>query len=134
MQTYALTSAGVACPIIAGPDGFDPAACYKGPIPTGAAWIACPDDTLPGDTYDGTTWTKAPRPAVPITKLTFLRRFTAEERIAIRASTDPIIVDFLQLLDMASEVRVDDPDTVAALNYFEAQELLAAGRAAEILA
>ena len=68
-----------------------------------------------------------------LTKLQFLRRFTAQERIAIRASMNPAIADFLQLLDLAQDVRLDDPDTVAGVQYLEQETLLAAGRAAEIL-
>ena len=72
-------------------------------------------------------------PPEPITKLAFLRRFTAEERIAIRASVDPVIVDFMALLDLASEVRLDDPDTLVALGYLTCIGLLAPERADTIL-
>lgn len=68
-----------------------------------------------------------------LTKLQFLRLFTTGERIAIRASSDPVIVDFLQLLDLAQDVRLDDPDTIQGLHYLEAEGLIAPGRAAEIL-
>lgn len=81
-----------------------------------------------------------PEPEIPLqerevqlTKLQFLRRFTAPERIAIRASTNPIIVDFMSLLDLALDVRLDDPDTVAGVHYLEALNLIGEGRAAEIL-
>ena len=72
-------------------------------------------------------------PADPITKLAFLRRFTAEERIAIRASLDPVIVDFLSLLDLAQEVVTTDPDTQAGIEYLVAQGLLTLERAELIL-
>ena len=71
--------------------------------------------------------------AEPITKLTFLRRFTAEERIAIRASIDPGIVDFMTLLDLAEEVTATDPDTQAGIEYLVAQGLLTLERAEMIL-
>lgn len=71
---------------------------------------------------------------VQLTKLQFLRRFTTAERIAIRSSTNPVIVDFMQLLDLAQDVRLDDPDTVAGVNYLETLTLIGEGRAAEILA
>lgn len=79
-----------------------------------------------------------PQPEIPrevqLTKLQFLRRFTASERVAIRASSNPIIIDFMSLLDLALDVRLDDPDTIAGVNYLETLELIGAGRAAEILA
>jgi hypothetical protein len=71
---------------------------------------------------------------VQLTKLQFLRRFSQAERIAIRDSMNPIIVDFLKMLDLAQDVRLDDPDTIAGVGYLESLELIAAGRAAEILA
>ena len=78
-----------------------------------------------------------PPPETPremqLTKLQFLRLFTTAERIAIRASSDPVIVDFLQLLDLAQDVRLDDPDTVQGVHYLEAEGLIAHGRAHEIL-
>ena len=71
---------------------------------------------------------------ISLTQLEFLRRFSAEERIAIRSSDNPIIVDFLHLLNLAQEIKTDDPDTIAKVNYLETLNLIAEGRAAEILA
>ena len=68
-----------------------------------------------------------------LSRLSFMRRFTASERIAIRASVDPVIVDFMALLDLAGEVLVDDSDTQAGFSYLVAHGLLSAERAAEIL-
>lgn len=134
MQTYAYVQPDTAVyTTIQGPDGFSPSECYRGPLPSGE-WVVATDDILPGDTYVDGAFVKAPRPIQPITKLQFLRRFTAEERIAIRASTDPVIVDFMALLDLAEDVRVDDPDTTAAVAYLTALGLLATDRDAEILA
>lgn len=76
---------------------------------------------------------RAARAAVPLTPLEFARRLSAAERIAIRASIDPVVVDFLWMLDRAREVRLDDPDTIAGVGYLEAAGLLGAGRAAAIL-
>ena len=73
----------------------------------------------------------APR-EITLTQLAFLRRFTAQERIAIRSSSDPVIIDFLHLVNLAQDVNLDDLDTVAGLAYLEAQQLIAQGRAAEI--
>lgn len=72
-------------------------------------------------------------PAPILTQLAFLRRFTPEERIAIRASTDPVVQDFLHLLGL-QDIRLDDADTIAGVGYLESLGLLAAGRAAVVLA
>ncbi len=71
-----------------------------------------------------------------ITKLEYLRRFTVEERVAIRAAAEqnPVLADYLQLMELAQEINLDDPDTVAAVQLLEQAELIAAGRAAEVLA
>ena len=69
----------------------------------------------------------------PMTRLTFLRRFTAQERIAIRASNDPLIADFLHLLEMAQDIDLTDADTQMGVGYLEQQALIAEGRAVEIL-
>lgn len=69
------------------------------------------------------------------TKLEYLRRFSQAERIAIRtaAKAIPELEDYLQLLELATEVRSDDPDIMGALQMLEAGGLIAAGRAQEIL-
>ena len=127
-----LTTAGQVYTLIQGPTGFDPAACYVGQLPPGT-WQVAPDNIELGDQYQNGEWVLAPRPVLPLTRLEFLRRFTSAERIAIRASTDPVVVDFLSLLDAAQEVRTDDADTVAGIGYLATTGLLAAERAAEIL-
>lgn len=68
-----------------------------------------------------------------LTRLEFLTRFTVAERIAIRASTDPIVVDFMELLNMASNVDVGDQKTIDGVNYLASQNLIASSRVAEIL-
>lgn len=74
-----------------------------------------------------------PERSIILTQLEFLRLFTAEERIVVRLSTDSLVVDFLYLLNLAQDVKLDDPDTIAGVNYLESLGLLAEGRAAEIL-
>lgn len=69
---------------------------------------------------------------LPISKLAFLKRFTLAERIAIRASADPVVQDITKMLDLADYVTPNDGSSVAGLNYLESTGLLAAGRAAEI--
>jgi len=81
------------------------------------------------------TVTDVPVVAMTWTKLEYLRRFTQDERIAIRTAAKqvPQLEDYLALLELASEVRSDDPDIIAALTMLEGAGLLAAGRAQEIL-
>ena len=88
-----------------------------------------PDAVDPGLPVD------VPVKAMTWTKLEYLRRFTQEERIAIRgaAKVVPELEDYLQLLELASEVRSDDPDIAAALAMLEGAGLIGAGRAQEIL-
>lgn len=70
----------------------------------------------------------------PLSQLEFLRRLTVSERVAIRASADPVVIDFLHLLSLAQDVRLNDPDTIAGVNYLEQAGLLAEGRGWVILA
>lgn len=134
MQTYAFVqdSDNIVYTLIQGPDNFNPYECYKGSLPPGN-FILSPDNVLPGDSYINEQFVLLKRPTIPITKLAFLRRFTAEERIAIRNTSDPIINDFMELLNHAEEIIIDDPDIVAAVNYFESLELIAPSRKEEIL-
>lgn len=88
--------------------------------------------------FDGLTFTPpAPSPVVrdPISKLTFLSRFPAAKRIAIRqaVSTDPVIADCLGLLDMADSVSTDHADTQSMVGYLVSQNYLTAADAAVIL-
>jgi hypothetical protein len=65
--------------------------------------------------------------------LQFKRRFTITERIAVRYCIDPFIQDYMNLLETAPEVCLDDPDTIAGVHYLESHGLIAEGRAQEIL-
>lgn len=68
----------------------------------------------------------------------FLQRFTVEERTAIRgaAKSSPAIDDYLQMLAAvgAGELDLTHPLTTAGVQALEAAGLIAAGRAAQILA
>ena len=90
----------------------------------------------PGDLYDGVDFSKAPvvvLPPGPVSRLEFLRRFTAQQRIAIRAANDPVIVDGLQLLDLAEDVNLQDPDTVYFVNHCASQGYITQADADRIL-
>ena len=79
--------------------------------------------------------TDVPVVAMTWTKLEYLRRFTQDERIAIRTAAKqvPALDDYLELLALATDVRSDDPDIVGALAMLEAGGLIGVGRAQEIL-
>lgn len=70
-----------------------------------------------------------------LTKLEYLRRFTQEERVAIRtaAKSNAQLEDYLALLELAEFINLDDPDTFGALNLLESVGLLTLGRAQEII-
>lgn len=73
---------------------------------------------------------------VVITKLEFLDRFTPAERIAVRtaAQSSTAIADYMDLLNAAQDVTLTDARTIAGVQELETASLIAAGRAAEILA
>lgn len=89
--------------------------------------------------YDHTEWTPDALVAVPVirtlTKLEYLRRFTTDERVAIRAAAaaNPVLDDYLKLMELAQDINTGDPDTIAAVTMLEQAGLIAAGRAQEIL-
>ena len=68
-----------------------------------------------------------------LTPLEFLRRFTAEERIAIRAVDDPVIEDGLHLLSLAQDVDTQHDDTVRFIGYLVAQGHLTQSAANRVL-
>ena len=41
---------------------------------------------------------------------------------------------YLKLMELAQEINLDDPDTIAAVQMLEQAGLIAAGRAVEVLA
>lgn len=98
-------------------------------------------DIYPFDTYNHIPQAVVIEPVVrEVSGVSYLRRFTQAERIAIRgaASQSAILDDYLKLLDATIQqggiVNLDDEDTVAAVNLLEQAGLIADGRAVEILA
>jgi hypothetical protein len=93
------------------------------------------DESLPD--LNTHTWNPATETfilaASHVTKLGFLNRFTMEERINIRASTNPIVVDIMNLLEVAENVSLVDPTTVNAIGYLAYVGLIAPTRVQEIL-
>lgn len=108
------------------------------PDGTNGQWVLCGDHGPGSTTTDnGLTFVEpeAAAPARTLSKLQFLRLLTQAERIAFRqaAKVNPVMEDFLALLDLADHVDKDDPDVVAGLYSAEEAGVLAPGRAAEIL-
>lgn len=72
-----------------------------------------------------------PKPIV--TRLEFMSKFTTAERIAIQNSSDLVVKDALDLLQLAEFIDLTDPRTIAAVNYFSQIGLLDQSRINEIL-
>lgn len=72
---------------------------------------------------------------IPISAIGFKLLFTAAERVAIKTSVDPVVQDFYDLVQdqRLTEVNLALPSVAEALQYLEAAELIATGRAAQIL-
>lgn len=88
--------------------------------------------------YDpnGMIWDKATQsfiaPPIPnsiIPKITFIQRFTAQEFMEIRASTDPEVQFFMYQLDNATTVEPQGADVHGALAYLVQIKLLTQARA-----
>ena len=69
----------------------------------------------------------------PITKLSFIRIFSLSERIHMTSSDDPIIQDGLLMLQVAEDISLTDPDTVAFVMYARDNGYITTERAEEIL-
>jgi hypothetical protein len=76
-----------------------------------------------------------PPASTVISRVGFLKRMTAQERIAIRdaARVNPQIDDLQRMLDAADPVHLDDPLVIYGINLLESVGLLGPGRAATIL-
>lgn len=76
-----------------------------------------------------------PAAAPKVSPVEFKLLFTAPERVAIKASTDPIVQDFFSIVEDPRLTVVDLglQSTQDALSYLEALSLIAEGRKDEIL-
>jgi hypothetical protein len=77
-----------------------------------------------------------PPPVDELNKVDFLRLFTDAELGALleAAKVSPMVAVYQYKLSQATVVRLSDPDIQAGLPALEAAQLLAPGRAAQILA
>lgn len=117
--------------------------------PTIAAdFIEVPDDVVVGSKRDAQgVWTPptpptppeppAPEPAVPpiVGPIAFKLLFTAQERIAIKTSEDPIVLDFFSIAEdpRTTEVNLALSSTQEALTHLTTVGILAEGRKEQIL-
>lgn len=71
-----------------------------------------------------------------LTKLGYMNRFTDAELAGIYTAAKTVVAVeiWLEKFKLAAEINLDDPATVAGLQAMETAGLLAAGRAAAILA
>lgn len=92
--------------------------------------------------YDGTTFTEPILPIIEpiktpiLTPYEFLKRFTTEERKAIKAATftNPDVDDLWTMFTVAQDIDLKNTDTINGVDALESLGILAEGRAAEILA
>lgn len=68
-----------------------------------------------------------------ITKLEFISKFTTEERLAAYNSSDPIIKDAFNMLQLATDIDLEDSRTIQLVQYLTYVGILTPQRAMEIL-
>lgn len=105
-----------------------------------------PDEAMQGDTFEDGVLTPKPIPepvepvatvVVPpkVSVIEYKMLFTSAERIAVKASVDPIIIDLQELMNDPRTTTVDlSLQSISdALDYMTAIGLIAVGRKAQIL-
>lgn len=105
-----------------------------------------PDEAQNGDSYVDGVWTAKPvtEPVVPepvapvppkVSPVEFKLLFTAQERVAIKASTDAVVQDFFELVNdpRLTHVNLALQSTQDALAYLTGLGILADGRSAQII-
>ena len=110
-------------------------------VDLGGSWVDITGQHVgPGFTYDGNDFA-APVVAVSLSPRDFLRRFTAAEREALEdlaaggtANVKKKFAAFKTYIQTGGNVELDDNYIIASLTAMEAAGVIAAGRAAQILA
>jgi hypothetical protein len=102
----------------------------------------CDGDPLTFDEYPSPEFVQELVPAVPVlvydgrrklSRYEFLSLYTPQERIEIRSSADPVIVDIQEMLNIAIEVDLDNPVTQQSVGYLAMTGLIQPARVPEIL-
>lgn len=106
-------------------------------------WVLVKSDTANiGDDYingvfvaQAPVYIEPPAPIKTLSPIAFKLRFTPQERVAIYASTDVIVKDFIAILDDPRLTLVDLTlqSTIDAVGYLAAQGLIEQSRVSEIL-
>lgn len=68
-----------------------------------------------------------------LTKLEFLTRLSRQERLAARDSADPVVKDFMHLLDSVPTVDLSSVNTQQGIGYLAMRGILTSERVAQIL-
>lgn len=123
MKTYARNVNNVATDVTT----TDPATIFHPDI--AAQFVVVPNGTVNGATFASGTWTNPvsvpPTPATPVyellTPMTLYMAFKPQERIAIKSSTDPLVIEFWAMYQLSVQLdKPTDPNLVSvqnALNY-----------------
>ena len=97
--------------------------------------ITIPDEESIG-VWNTTTLSYDPYPASTIrTKLEFITLFTDAEigNILTEAKTNSNVAIFLKKVELAGEIDLADQRTINGVNWLEANGIIGAGRASEVL-
>jgi len=103
------------------------------------AWIAgdVRYSDMTGDEYIFVPGDPDPLPPgdMRVTRLAFLQRFTLQERMTVRAarSTDPVVEDFMAMVDAATFIDLARPDTEDGVGYLVTKNHITADRAGVVL-
>jgi len=108
------------------------------PLPDGLASIEIAEPDFSTHEWDAASRSFMPKAVNTVrvwSRYEFLTRIPTQKRISIRtaAKSDPVVEDFVALLDAVSEVRSDDPGTAAGLDYLVYAGLLDAAEKEAIL-
>ncbi|WP_313624076.1 hypothetical protein [Achromobacter sp.] len=100
-------------------------------------WVEANADTLPGDVYDGGSFSRPTQPApAPITvfsSLEYLQKFTAEEYAAARNHQNASVQFGLDMLIAAQYVDLDDPRVALTLDLLVSEGVVTPERRTELL-
>jgi len=131
MNKFARIENSTAVEVFTPPVGVDIADCFHAEI--AGLFTPCPDNVTVGSTIDSSgKWTIAPSPApavapAPIlpmlTPMTLYLAFTPAERIAIKKSVDPMVIEFWATYQLS--VQLDKPTDPNLMSVQEAIGYLA---------